>query len=212
MEELIASQLETCDALCERAKLMVEVSFSVFITLFDLFQKDDHGKAPNYYRESAVLMMKLKSFNRQIYSNLEIQRKEVEAKKESISSLFLYLENLKYKQSYLRKQIKVCKDLSTPTLNAVEKDLDSSIGITKFISVEDLKQHHTQGLQLLENEKLLRLDMQHNLTTLEQKLATQIEKVDKKRKFMDELPTRVALVKSAAADLQNQFAVALQDS
>ena len=155
--------------------------------------------------------MELKAINRKIYSELDQKKKEVDMKRENVDRLLLFYENLKYKQSYLRRQIKICKDLSTPKLNSIEKDIDQVIGATTFSTMEELQIQHDRAQELLEAEADKRKKMQSVQVDLQCKHQAIVEKVDKKRKFLEELPTRVATVKAATADLQHQFSTAMQE-
>jgi hypothetical protein len=96
-----------------------------------------------------------------------------------------------------------CKDLSTPALNALEAELKMTIGLQEYESTLDAV--HAQALRTMQAESEARRDMQTQLlgSTLKQQQA--VDRLDKKRKFLDELPTRVSLVKAACSDLQGQF-------
>jgi len=153
----------------------------------------------------------LKSRNREIYSQLESKRKIVETKKENVDRLFLFYENLKYKQSYLRKQIRICQDLTTPALTLIESEIGKEIVATTFVSDVDLTARHQLGTQILDSEYKTRNEMQGQLTVLEQKLQGVLEKVDKKRKFLDDLAVRVSVVKASTIDLQAQFTNVLEE-
>jgi chromosome segregation ATPase len=156
-------------------------------------------------------IIQIKALNRSIYSHLESQRKNLEEKRESVDKLLLFYENLKYKQSYLRRQIRVCKDLSTPILNDIESEINEKIGTTSFESLSQLEKMHRDAIETLENEKAIRREMQDKLTHLETKHQTLAEKMDKKRKFLDELPARVSMIKVSTVDLNSQFNLAIQD-
>jgi len=153
----------------------------------------------------------LKSRNREIYNQLENKRKFVETKKENVDRLFLFYENLKYKQSYLRKQIRICQDLTTPALTLIESEIGKEIVATTFVSDGDLTARHQLGTQILDSEYKTRNEMQGQLTVLEQKLQGVLEKVDKKRKFLDDLAVRVSVVKASTIDLQAQFTNVLEE-
>lgn len=155
--------------------------------------------------------MDLKSQNRELYSQLETKRKFVETKKENVDRLYLFYENLKYKQSYLRKQIRICQDLTTPSLAVIQAEIGQEIVATTFISDEDLEARNQLGTQILDSEHKKRSEMQQQLTVLEQKLNGVLEKVDKKRKFLDELAVRVSVVKASTIDLQAQFTAVLEE-
>jgi hypothetical protein len=96
-----------------------------------------------------------------------------------------------------------CKDLSTPALNTLEAELKMTIGLQEYESTLDAV--HAQALRTMQAESEARRDMQTQLlgSTLKQQQA--VDRLDKKRKFLDELPTRVSLVKAACSDLQGQF-------
>lgn len=158
--------------------------------------------------------MYLKSALRSVYLASDAHRKEVDSAKEKVDKSNLALENLLYRQAYLRREIRTCKDLSTPNLSAIEDEikdeLEEKLGAIEFR--EDLSSFHERSMTLLQKEMDQRESMQSILQSRKQKQQQSIEKLDKKRKFLEELPTRVAFVKAATGDLQNQFTLAMQDS
>jgi hypothetical protein len=103
-----------------------------------------------------------------------------------------------------------CKDLSTPALNSLEAELGAQIGLTAFVA--NLNEVHTTAVAAMSHESDSRRDLQAHLLQLNLKYQLAVDKLDKKRKFLDELPTRVSLVKSATNDLSNQFQAFLSAS
>ena len=160
---------------------------------------DDHSQ------NAPVLFLDLKSLNREIFTTLEKKRKHIESEKEKIEKLLLFYENLKYKQSYLHKQIRICKDLYTPNLNTIQNEMNTKLGTNTYTNQETLTEINQNSVNLLENEITLRQNMQITLNELEVKYNKSVEKLDKKRKFIDELPTRVSIIKSSTVDLHTQF-------
>lgn len=209
MNDMIHKQLETCDELMKLGKL---------IALDPMDSADSKQSISNDYRQASLKLIKLKSLNREIFIETENKRKLVESKKEQVDQLLLFYENLKYKECFLQRQIRVCRDLATPSLNIIEKDLDMNISTMEFhnnTSDEDhaieLTKFHSNSINILEKEMLERNEMQTQLNALDTKMQAELEKLDKKRKFLDELPTRISLVKAATIDIQNQFAAAVQE-
>ena len=99
--------------------------------------------------------------------------------------------------------------MATPSLMIIEKEVELKVAATEFNSDSDLQQLHETGMNLLNNEKKERNEMQNNLNDLDQKMQIELEKLDKKRKFLDELPNRISLLKDSTTDLQNQFSTAV---
>lgn len=115
------------------------------------------------------------------------------------------LENLLYKQAYLMREIRQCKDLSTPSLDQLEAELGGPIGLHTYTDASAFNATHSQALQTCSSESEARKEMQTHLLQLNLKYQLAVDKLDKKRKFLDELPTRMCVVKAATTDLQNQF-------
>lgn len=170
-----------------------------------------NGSISELYRKAALILVNMKSMNRNIYGNLESKRKEVDAKRENVDRLLLFYENLKYKQSYLRRQISVCKDLSTPQLNLIEKETNQIIAAREFNSISQLQSQHDNAIKILNEEAHQRKEMQSTVYHLEIKHHRALEQLDKKRKFLDDLPTRVAAIKASTTDLSAQFAAVMQE-
>ncbi len=124
-------------------------------------------------------------------------------KKNTVDKLQLNLENLMYKQSYLRKEIRNCQDLATPNLTEIEKEQGCQLGTT--IHTNLLNEVHEQTIAALNAEKDARIAAQKSLVDLEEQCRAALERLDKKRKFVDDLPAKLKLIKTATADLEIQF-------
>ena len=173
-------------------------------------QNDSKTKS-TLYRKAGLTLLKLKSSNRDIFSQHEANTKLLEEKKEKVDKLLLFYENLKYKQSHLRRLIRLSKDLKTPSLTDIENELNTSIGVTEYRTMEDLQRTHEEALELLESELKQRVELEKSLKSLEKNYQTVVEKLDLKRKFLEELPTRMTVLKSSATEIQAQFAAVSRD-
>lgn len=151
----------------------------------------------------ALIMVKMKSCNRKIHQVLATKRSEVEAKKGRLESLQLKLENLLYKQAHLKREIKTCKDLSTPTLAEIEKEVNTTLGTTKYS--ENLKSVHDDTIQKLNDEMQSRIATQEELNAVTQRHQQSMDVLDKKRKFLEDMPVKIANIKTVASGLEEQF-------
>ena len=156
------------------------------------------------YKRSAVATIKLKHYNREIQQSLEAKRKEVEKEKEIVEMLKLTLENVLYKKAYLQREIRVLKDFTTPELNAVEKEMGRSLAAVEY-STGSLPDIEITAKAVMEGEILEREETSRKLEQLTLIKASKEEVLDKKRKFLDDIPLRMNLVKASTADIQAQF-------
>jgi hypothetical protein len=156
------------------------------------------------YKRAAVATIKLKHFNREIQQALEQKRNEVEKEKEVVEMLKLKLENVLYKKAYLQREIRVLKDFTTPELNAVEKEIGRPLAAVDF-SAGTLASIETAAKEVLQREIIDREETFKKLELLTTIKAGKEEVLDKKRKFLDDIPLRMNLVKASTADIKAQF-------
>ena len=147
--------------------------------------------------------MKLKSLNRNIHTKLEFKKKEVETEKCKIDNLQLKLENLLYKQAHLKREIKSCKDAPTPMIAEIEKELNSRIGTVVFRP--DLETVHNSTIESLQEERQSRIRAQSVLQDAKNAQQSAADQLEKKRKFLDEIPARVASIKASTTALQTDI-------
>lgn len=148
--------------------------------------------------------IKLKHFNREIQQALEQKRKEVEKEKETVEMLKLKLENVLYKKAYLQREIRVLRDFTTPDLNAVEKEVGRLLAAVEF-SAKSLSDIELEAKAVMHGEIIEREETSKKLEQLTAIKASKEETLDKKRKFLDDIPLRMTLVKASTADIQAQF-------
>lgn len=147
--------------------------------------------------------MHIKGLNRKVYLDLEDKRKEIEEKKGVVDRLQLNYENLLYKQAYLQREIRACKDLATPNLTEVEKELGAPLATTAFS--DRLPDIHRSAIDSLQKEKEARIETEKVLETLKGTRDSELKRLDRKRKFVDEVSTKVDQMSTAARELQVQF-------
>lgn len=147
--------------------------------------------------------MRIKAQNRRVYLGLEEKRNELEAKKGTVDMLKLNYENLLYKQAYLQREIRACKDLATPHLAEIEKELGQTLTTHTYSS--ELEDVNRKALELLESERQSRVETEKVLDALKETHNEALKKLDRKRKFLDELGPKVEVISNLANDLSTQF-------
>ena len=161
-------------------------------------------KIPQYKR-AAVATIKLKHLNREIQQALQQKRNEVEKEKEEVEMLKLKLENVLYKKAYLQREIRVLKDFSTPELNAVEKEIGRPLAAVDSSSSGALSNIEAIARDVMHKEVIEREETSKRVDQLTAVKVSKEEVLDKKRKFLDDIPLRMSLVKASTADIQAQF-------
>jgi chromosome segregation ATPase len=147
--------------------------------------------------------VRIKAQNRSIHIALEDKRSELESKKGTVDKLKLNYENLLYKQAYLQREIRACKDLATPNLTEIEKELTQTLATHTYSG--ELEQVNSKALALLESERQARVETEKVLDALKETHNEALKKLDKKRKFLDELGPKIEVISSLANDLHVQF-------
>lgn len=150
-------------------------------------------------------LMQIKALNRKVYQELEDRRNQIEAKKGVVDMLQLSRENLLYKQAYLQREIRACKDLATPNLVEVEKELGKQLASTVFSG--NLEEVNQQATILLEAERQARIETEQVLLSLKETRDTALKKLDRKRKFIDELPGKIEQISNTVKEIQAQLAI-----
>lgn len=156
-----------------------------------------------FYAIATMALMKLKVSSRNLHAKLDENRKSLETKKVSIDQLQLSYENVLYRKAHLNRQISACKDLPTPNLSEIEGELGASLGT--HTHSPDLAAITTSTIATMQEEMDNRIALKRKLDTLHGEHQKLTEVLDKKRKFLLEVPRRVAFIKVAAVDLQQQF-------
>ncbi|RYH25832.1 hypothetical protein EON65_15175 [archaeon] len=147
-----------------------------------------------------LALIKLKVLARDLYSKLDENRKSLEIRKSAIDKLQLTYENVLYRKAYLKREIQTCKDLATPNIDDIEKETGSKLGTLEYNeSLEDITEETMEFLNVeMENRKTLK----RALDSLQEERQALQEKLEKKRKFLGEVPRKVASIKAAALDLK----------
>jgi hypothetical protein len=147
--------------------------------------------------------MKLKVLTRSLHAKLDENRKSLGAKKVSIDQLQLSYENVLYRKAHLNREIQICKDIPTPNLSDVENELGRGLGTICYN--ENLTKVTESAIVILKEEMDNRIALKRKLDDLQDEYQGVMEVLDKKRKFLEDIPRKVAVLKSAALDLQKQF-------
>jgi chromosome segregation ATPase len=147
--------------------------------------------------------VKIKTQNRQIYLALEEKKNELETKKGVVDMLKLNYENLLYKQAYLQREIRACKDLATPNLSEIEQELGKKLAAYDFS--DRLSEVNENALSQLETERQARMETEGTLVKMKETRDEALKKLDRKRKFLDELPGKIEAISNLAKELEAQF-------
>lgn len=157
----------------------------------------------DFYQFSVLTLARLKILNRDLHLDIDSQRKDLNNRKVSLEKLQLLYENLLYEKSYLMRQIEETQDLSTPNLDEIASERGHRVEILTYH--DNLPELEKQSLNELQQEMDERIATQKVLDELEEKSKNLTEVLDKKRRFMDELPKKIAHIRSTTMDLSRQF-------
>lgn len=141
--------------------------------------------------------------NRELHINIANERKELDSAKTTMEKLQLSYENLLYEKSYLQREIEQCRDLRTPHLDEIAKERGHRVETLEYC--EELDALHTVALAELESERQERLAMKRILEEKEEEAKVLNAVIDKKRRFMDDLPLKIAHIRGTTMELSRQF-------
>ena len=148
-------------------------------------------------------MVSLKAWHRNLYSRHEEKRQKVEEAREIVDKRHLQLENLLYKQDHLQREIIICKDILTPELQKIEEELGKKFTVEKYTS--DLEQIHNRTIDSLLEELAMRKEVLAELEEKTREVKELEDTLERKRKFVEELPSKVLSLEAAAKDLHTQL-------
>ncbi len=128
----------------------------------------------------------------------------MEGKKTELEKLQLNYENLIYKKNYLLREIHQCRDITTPHLQQIEEERGAPIGT--LVYEENLfPDLHEAALRELEEEKAQRRAMEEEYQQRQQLYTEKMEELEKRRKFLEDLPKKVAGIRAATNDLAKEL-------
>ena len=116
----------------------------------------------------------------------------MEEQKLKVDQAHLRLENLKYIESHLNREIQSCRNLLTPSLNAVEIELQRKLAVERI--TDSFLSDHENALTSLRDEFLKRQEAQEALKMEKVKLLEVTETLERKRKSFEELQDKVSKV------------------
>jgi Fms-interacting protein/Thoc5 len=153
---------------------------------------------------SAAALIELKSSSRSLHTILEQKKKTIDEEKGKVDTLQLKLQNLLYKQAYLEREIRTCQHLATPSLNALEQELNIPLKAGEYR--HDLVQVHDDIVQQLHAEKLHRMSALSTLDQAKHRLQASEDVLERKRRCVDvDLLNRVEAVQAAASGIKEIF-------
>lgn len=144
-------------------------------------------------------MARLKMQSRSLHLDLDTERRQREVRRTHVDQLQLTHENLLYQKAHIQREIEKCKDLPTPNIDEVQREMGTSLGTT--IYVENLEEINSQTIKALMGEKEARIAMKQQLETLEETHAKGAEELQRKRKYLDDIPDQVAKIRGTSKDL-----------
>ena len=159
------------------------------------------GAREEGYARAASGLLSLKALNRQLSTSVDAKRRAIEERKERVDNLHLQLENLLYKKAYLLREIRECRDFTTPALKTVESEVNVRIAATEFS--QQLPKQHDKAVTFLENELQQREEARRLLEERRKSYLAAEEQLDSRRKIIDELPGRIQRVEAAVQEELN---------
>lgn len=150
-------------------------------------------------------MVRLKNWQRSLFLKLDAKRRMVETQRDRVDKKLLQLENLNYKRAYLRRQINITKDHTSAEVASVEDELGQRGDFTISTFTEDIEHRHEGILNMLHSENELRQQQRNELDAKEAELRTVMEILEKKRKFIDEIPAKISVIIQSASEVQLYF-------
>lgn len=100
--------------------------------------------------------------------------------------------------------------MATPNLNYVEKEVGHRLGAVEFSN--QLSSIHENAILALRVEQEERIARQSELDALYVEVELFNEKLDKKRKFIDDLPAKLQIIAVSTVKLNSQYAALKEET
>lgn len=153
----------------------------------------------SFFQQAMIQMARLKMQSRTLHLDLDAERKQRELRRTHVDQLHLAHENLLYQRAHIQREIEKCKDLPTPNIDEVQREMEYTLGTTVY--VDNLSDINKQTIAALINEKEERISMKRKLDELEEKHAKSVEELRRKRKYLDDIPDQVGKIRATSKDL-----------
>jgi hypothetical protein len=163
--------------------------------------REGGGAQTSAAEDLVVGLLRMKAGNREAMALLERREAAVAAQRERNDQARLRLENLLYRQAYLAREIRACDDFSASAAATVEKELGGE-PLLQQTHTADLAARHKRSLNRLAEEFESRRDKRAALAELRAAHAEETSALDKKRRFLEELPSRLKDVAAAVAQVE----------
>lgn len=147
--------------------------------------------------------------SRVLHLDLDAERRLRENRRTNVDQLQLTHENLLYQRAHIQREIEKSKDLPTPNIDEVQREMGCSLGTTVF--VENLDEINAQTIQTLQAEKEARTEMKRQLDALEKQHAKGAEELQRKRKYLDDIPDQVAKIRGTSKDLAEDLTAIVKE-
>lgn len=108
-----------------------------------------------------------------------------------------------YKQAYLQHEISECKDVKTPNLIEIEKELNLKLGT--IVYKDNLNKINEETILVIKQDEIDRVEMSEHLEELRKESELAVNKLDKKRKFNDEFIVKLEPIANAMYTQYAQF-------
>lgn len=160
-------------------------------------------RSNDFYMMSSVALMKLKRMNRETHLSIASQTKVLDGKKSILDKLQLQLENLRYKEAHLTREIRDLKNLPTPNLSEIERELEQTLGT--LVYSDNMEEINVNTSNMLQSEMSSRISALKARSDIEAANKQVGDILDKKRKFLDDLPVKMDSIKKVALGVSSQF-------
>lgn len=153
----------------------------------------------SYFQQCMVQLARLKMQSRTLHLDLDTERRQREVRRTHVDQLQLTHENLLYQRAHVQREIEKCKDLPTPNIDEIQREMGCALGTVVF--VDNLEEINQRTLAALESEKEARISMKRKLDALEADHAKGLEELQRKRKYLDDIPDQVGKIRATSKEL-----------
>jgi len=189
------SALEDLERFCSSLQSAVEELKSRGDAALDKKELIDPSVLSAQFVAMSDAQVKLKGWNRDVHVRAAKKRVEVEEALSRVDRVNLLIANLTYKKAHLLREIGACQDLTTPELHKVEADIGTSLSLDNFVgSMDSLETKYNEAIAIIQKESRSRNALVTKVLIKSSEIQTLLEKMDRKRKHLDEAKNTFVLV------------------
>eukprot|EP00347_Sterkiella_histriomuscorum_P007800 403347513 len=154
-------------------------------------------------------LLEMKSFQRQIFEIMELQRKVADQERQEMDTHNLNLQSLLYEKDYFKKEIHYCKEFKTPQLQQSLKPLIYDQFKNQGSNISDEQYHN--NIKFLADQLKERKELNEKYIQVQHEKREKEKEYHQKSKLVEEFPQILNNLENASLPIQEYLNVTLTE-